>query len=167
MSCVILIGMPGAGKSTMGQALAARFNVGFVDTDDVLAVREGKSVAQLIKEMGVEKFARVESEVVEELQAHDCVIATGGSVVMHEAAMAHLKELGKIVFLDVSLREIAERVGDALARGVVGAHKMSMKEIYAMRRPAYLAQADLVVPNGTDEEIPEEALKKIREWLYG
>lgn len=167
MSCVVLVGMPGAGKSTVGRAWASRFNVGFVDTDDVIEVRAGKPVPQLIKELGAEGFAELEGQIVASLEAHDCIIATGGSVVMSEEAMAHLKELGKIVFLDVPLRDIAERVGDALARGVVGAHKMSMKEIFTKRRPMYLAQADLVVPNGDNEDFSEDALDKIGDWLHG
>lgn len=167
MSCVVLVGMPGAGKSTLGKEWAARFNVGFVDTDDVLSVRTGKTVHDLIKDLGVEDFTSLEEEVVSGLQAHDCVIATGGSVAMSKAAMDHLRSLGKVVFIDVPLRDISERVGDALARGVVGAHKMSMKEIYTSRRPMYLAQADLVVSNATGDEISDEALEKIGKWLNG
>lgn len=166
MSCVVLVGMPGAGKSTVGKALAAKLKVGYIDTDDMLAVRTGKAVHDLIQELGVEDFAELEGQVVKSLEAHDCVIATGGSVVMHTKAMDHLKKLGKVVFVDAPLRDIIDRVGGAVARGVAGAHNMSIKQIYEMRRPVYMEDADLVISNGEGEDIPEEAVAKIRKWLY-
>ncbi len=99
---IVLIGMPGVGKSTVGVVLAKRLGYGFVDSDLVLQEKYGKLLHELIEEKGVEGFWKLENDVNAALQCHSCVIATGGSAVDGAEAMEHLREIGTVVYLKLS-----------------------------------------------------------------
>jgi len=143
---LVLIGMPGAGKSTIGVLLAKALMRHFVDTDLVIQAAERKRLNHLIRERGPDGFRALEEFHVLALTATNSVIATGGSVVYSPAAMAHLKALGPIVWLDLPLAEIAARLGDLTTRGVVIAPGQTLAELYAERLPLYRQYADITVP---------------------
>ena len=142
---LILIGMPGAGKSTVGSALSEKIGYGYVDSDDVIVAREGKQLPEIIAERGMDGFLDVEAKVNAELCVDRCVIATGGSVIYRESAMKALKQMGKIVYLQLSYAEIERRLGDLTKRGVAIEGGKTLLDLYQERVPLYEKYADIVV----------------------
>ena len=145
MNNVILIGMPGAGKSTVGVVLAKKLGYAFVDADLVIQSREGKLLHEIISERGVEGFWRVEESVGESIEAHRTVIATGGSAVYGPKAMEHYKQIGTVVYLSLPLAGIRERLGDLDERGVTLREGQDLDSLYAERLPLYERYADITV----------------------
>lgn len=147
MNCrnIILIGMPGAGKSTVGVVLAKKLGYGFVDSDLVIQSREGRLLHEIISERGVEGFWAVEEEANNSIEAERTVIATGGSVVYGCKAMEHLKQIGTVVYLKLSCEAIADRLGDLDERGVTLRDGQGLTELYAERVPLYEKYADFTV----------------------
>lgn len=145
MKNVTLIGMPGAGKSTVGVVLAKRLGYRFVDSDLVIQEHYGKLLQELIEEYGTEGFWNLEDEVNATLKCTKTVIATGGSAVYGENAMKHLHKTGTIVYLKLPYEEIAERLGDLHARGVTVREGQSLRDLYEERLPLYERYADLTV----------------------
>jgi shikimate kinase len=143
-----LIGMPGAGKSTLGVLLAKRTARSFLDTDLLIQKAEGAPLQAIIEKRGVECFRRVEERVVLELDGSSSVIATGGSVVYSEAAMEHLGRLGRRIYLDVSLAELERRLGNLDTRGVIRDPGQDLEGLLAERRPLYERWADIRVECG-------------------
>ncbi|MBO5412085.1 MAG: shikimate kinase [Clostridia bacterium] len=142
---VILIGMPGAGKTTIGTELAERIGYGYVDVDSVIIAREGKCLNEIIAECGRENFLDIEAKVNSELCAERCVIATGGSVVYRESAMEKLRALGKIVYLQLPYAEIERRLGDLKQRGVALKDGFTLRDLYEERIPLYEKYAEITV----------------------
>lgn len=142
---IVLIGMPAAGKSTVGKVLAERTQRQFIDTDQVIEAATGKSLSALIAALGLDGFRRIEERAVASLEAVNAVISTGGSVVYSARAMRALAAKGRIVFLDVPLRELEARVGDPAARGMVIAPGQSFAALYAEREPLYRHYAEVTV----------------------
>lgn len=145
MKNIILIGMPGAGKSTVGVVLAKKLGYAFVDADLVIQSREGKLLHEIIAECGVEGFWRVEESVGESMEARRTVIATGGSAVYGPKAMAHYKQIGTVVYLALPLSEIRERLGDLNERGVTLREGQDLTGLYEERVPLYEKYADYTV----------------------
>lgn len=145
MKNIILIGMPGAGKSTVGVVLAKKLGYAFVDADLVIQSREGKLLHEIIAERGVEGFWRVEESVGESMEASRTVIATGGSTVYGPKAMAHYKQIGTVVYLSLPLDEIRERLGDLNERGVTLREGQDLAGLYEERVPLYEGYADYTV----------------------
>ncbi len=139
---VALIGMPGAGKSTLGVLFAKRTSRGFLDTDLRIQEEEGTSLQEIIEKRGVDEFRRIEERCVMELHCSHTVIATGGSVVYSEAAMEHIGRIALRVYLDVPLAELAHRLGDLDTRGVIRAPHQDLESLLAERRPLYERWAD-------------------------
>lgn len=142
---VILIGMPGAGKSTVGVVLAKKLGYGFVDSDLIIQERCGKLLHELIEEKGVEGFWEIEDAVNASLSLQRSVIATGGSAVYGREAMEHLREMGTVVYLKLSYEEIVERLGDLNARGVTLRPGQTLRELYEERIPLYEKYAHVTV----------------------
>ncbi len=142
---IILIGMPGVGKTTIGKRLAVMSGLGFLDTDRIIEAKTGHKIAQLLSEHGVGGFIEIENRICAALHAEYSVIATGGSVVYGEEAMAHLHDLGTIVYLQLDLIALSSRLGDLRTRGVVLPHGMSLEALYAERVPLYRKWADIVI----------------------
>ena len=142
---VILIGMPGAGKSTVGVVLAKRLGYAFMDSDLVIQNREGRLLHELISEKGVEGFWHIEEEINTSLEVDHTVIATGGSVIYGSRAMEHFRQIGTIVYLQLSLEAIAERLGDLNERGVTLREGQDLAALYAERIPMYERYADITV----------------------
>lgn len=142
---LILIGMPGSGKSTVGVVLAKLLGMHFCDTDLVLQQHCGKKLQEIIRTEGDAAFFRYEEEVLSALEVQNTVIATGGSAVYSDLAMRHLREGGKCVYLKVEEGEIERRLANFSDRGVVIADGMTLADLYAQRRPLYEKYADFTV----------------------
>ena len=145
MSNVVLIGMPGAGKSTVGVVLAKKLGYAFVDADLVIQSREGKLLHEIISERGVEGFWEVEESVGESIETDRTVIATGGSAVYGPKAMVHYKRIGTVIYLSLPLAGIRERLGDLDERGVTLREGQDLDGLYAERLPLYEKYADITV----------------------
>ena len=145
MNNVILIGMPGSGKTTVGTYLSEVIGYGYIDTDSVIIAREGKRLHEIIAERGTEAFLDVEAKVNSELAADCCVIATGGSAIYRDYAMKALRKMGKVIYLQLSYEEIARRLGDLAARGVALKDGFTLLDLYNERTPLYEKYADETV----------------------
>jgi shikimate kinase len=145
---LILIGMPSAGKSTVGVLLAKKMGYDFIDTDLLIQKQEGKLLRELIAEHGSEGFLKIENQVNRDLMADRAVIAPGGSVVYCEEAMLHYKEIGKIVYLKVSFENIEKRIGNPRKRGVVLAEGQTLRDLYEERTVLFEKYADIVIDEG-------------------
>ncbi len=142
---IVLIGMPGCGKSTVGVVLAKRLGYSFVDSDLVIQDIYGKLLHELIEEHGVEGFWKLENAVNASLDRNKSIIATGGSAVYGAEAMAHLREIGTVVYLKLPFEEIADRLGDLNARGVTLQPGQDLKALYEERVPLYEKYAHIIV----------------------
>jgi len=142
---IILIGMPGCGKSTVGVVLAKRLGYGFVDADLVVQSQQGKLLQQIIDTQGVEALLKAEAAALKSINCTNTVIATGGSAVYSAEGMAHLKRSGIALYIDLPLEQLAERLTNLDTRGVAGAADMTLGQIYDERTPLYKAVADITV----------------------
>ena len=144
---IVLIGMPGAGKSTLGIVLAKILNKNFVDADIVIQNQCDKTLQKLIDAMGPEGFIEIENQILRDLDASNSVIATGGSAIYSEEAMEHLGEIGTIIYLKISYDTLKDRLSDFDERGVVlkGGVSMSLRDLYDERIPLYEKYADITV----------------------
>ena len=142
---VILIGMPASGKSTVGVLLAKVLGCGFIDTDLLIQRQEGCRLEETIRTKGLEEFLDIEGRVCAGLDVERTVIATGGSVVYRDWAMEHLASLGTLVYLHVSLPELATRLSDMKGRGVALREGQTLADLYAERTVLYERYADLTV----------------------
>lgn len=145
MNNVILIGMPGAGKSSVGVVLAKHLGYRFVDSDLVIQEQEGKLLHQLIDEKGLAGFLEVEDRVNASLFFERAVIATGGSAIYGRKGMEHLAASGTIVYLKLGLPAIQERLGDLHERGVALKEGQTLEQLYEERIPYYEQYADLTL----------------------
>ena len=161
MKNVVLIGMPGSGKSTVGVLLAKVLGYEFLDSDLLIQKREGRLLSQVIQQEGIEGFIRIEEEVNAGIRKTDTVIATGGSAIYGARAMAHLRETGTIVYLKLPLEELQRRLGNLKCRGVVLKEGQTLQELYEQRAPLYERYADVEVDEtGLDVEQTLERLVK-------
>ena len=160
---IVLIGMPGAGKSTVGVVLAKKLGYAFLDSDLVIQSREGKLLDEIIEEHGVEKFWSIEEEANLSINTVRTVIATGGSVIYGSRAMEHLGQGGVIVYLKLSCEEIARRLGDLNERGVTLRKGQNLQMLYEERIPLYEKYADITVTceKLTIREIVEEIDRRV------
>ena len=145
---VALIGMPGAGKSTLGARLAKRTGRSLIDLDLLIRDSEGTPLSEIIEQRGTEAFRCIEEHYVTSLQCSNCVIATGGSVVYSEPAMEHLGKIAVRLYLDVPVAVLAHRLGDLDTRAVLRAPQQTLESLYEERRPLYERWADLRVDCG-------------------
>lgn len=163
---IVLIGMPGVGKSTIGIVLAKMLNCNFVDVDLLIQQRCDKTLQRLIDALGPAGFIEVENEVLMELQFNNTVISTGGSAVYSAGALKHLSDEGIIVYLQAPLSDIEERLSDFTERGVVMRQEgvISLENLYSERVPLYEKCADCIVD--VSGLAVSEAARKIKDLLY-
>lgn len=145
MRNIVLIGMPGAGKSTVGVVLAKRLGYRFLDSDLAIQEHYGKLLPELIREFGVEGFWEIEDEINASLKGSNTVIATGGSAVYGENAMKRFSKTGTVIYLKLPYEEIEERLGDLAERGVTVRKGQSLRELYEERLPLYERYAKLTI----------------------
>ncbi|MBQ8763067.1 MAG: shikimate kinase [Clostridia bacterium] len=163
MKNIVLIGMPGAGKSTIGVLLAKSMLMDFCDTDLIIQKKEGKALCEIIKEKGTEEFIAIEDEIIGAQSFNNCVVATGGSAVYGENAMKKLKENGITVYLKVNAEELEKRICNIHTRGIAMKEGTTIAELYAERAPLYEKYADITVD--CSESTPEECVDAIAETL--
>lgn len=156
---IILVGMPAAGKSTLGVLLAKRLRYNFVDTDISIQVRNDATLQELIAAYGNERMLELEAQVLRDIQPARCVVATGGSAVYSPGAMDQLRSTGPVVYLRVSFNEVARRVGDLTTRGVVVPPGYTLRDLYEERRVLYESYADVVVD--TSALTVEESVRRV------
>lgn len=161
---IILIGMPGAGKSTIGVLLAKSMLMDFTDTDLLIQRKYSAALCEIIAQKGIEEFLRIENDVICATEFYNCVIATGGSAVYGEQAMDKLRADGKVVYLKVGAEELKKRINNIHTRGIAMKEGTSIAELYAERAPLYEKYADITVDCAslTPEECVDEISRLIK-----
>lgn len=163
---IVLIGMPGAGKSTLGVLLAKELSRSFLDTDIYIQAREGLALQSILAERGLARFLAVEESHVLSLRLTGHVIATGGSVVYSPRAMSHLKKGGIAVLLDLDLPLLAERIQNMDSRGIAMAPGQDLETLHRERAPLYDRYADIRIScnHKGHEAVLREILGYLAEW---
>jgi shikimate kinase len=142
---IVLIGMPSAGKSTVGVVVAKNLGMSFVDTDVLLQTMQGRLLQDIINEDGIENFLKIEENTIISLDCKNTVIATGGSAIYSEQAMNHLKQNGIVIYLDIDLEVVNKRLNNIKTRGVVLGPSQTLEQVYATRKPLYERYADITI----------------------
>jgi shikimate kinase len=145
LSNIVLIGMPGSGKSTVGVILAKLTSRSFVDTDVLIQTKQGRSLQNIVDRHGYLALRAIEEKVLLDLDCRSHVIATGGSAVYSRAAMGHLKSYGIVVFLNVGLDTLKSRVHDFETRGLAKRPDQSVSDLFAERSVLYRQYADVTI----------------------
>ena len=158
---LVLIGMPGAGKSTIGALLAKAKAFDFIDVDECIIKRYNMPLQEMIDSQGVDVFLAREVEEIMRLSVENTVIATGGSAVLREEAMAHLTHSGHVIYLNPPLDVLAQRLTNMQSRGVAAPPCATLAEVYATRKPLYHRFAEITIDNGgqSAEETVAEILR--------
>ncbi len=146
MDNIILIGMPGSGKSTVGVVLAKALGLRFLDVDLLIQEREGALLQELIDSRGVERFLDLERDAVLSLDCRNTVVAPGGSCVCREESIAHMRRLGTVVYLQLPLEEVEGRIHNMASRGIALSPGQTLADVYQYRAPLYERCAHITVP---------------------
>lgn len=160
---IVLIGMPGVGKSTVGVVLAKVLGYRFIDADILIQEEENRLLHEIIAQDGIERFIEIENRVNSRIAARKSVIATGGSVIYGREAMEHLGREGTIVYLALPFASLCKRLNNIRGRGVVLREGQDLQSLYEERRPLYEKYADITI-NGEGLSV-EEAIAAIQEAL--
>ena len=160
---IILIGMAGCGKSTIGVLLAKNLAFRFLDSDLVIQERDGRRLQEIIDDLGPEKFSAYEDSVNASLDPHNTVVATGGSAVYGKNAMEHFNDIGTVVYLRTSFEEITRRIKDFNTRGLVIPEGKTFEDVYRERVPLYERYADITVDTDKKDlwDVVEEITKEL------
>lgn len=148
-SNIILIGMPGAGKSSIGIILAQSTGKNFLDTDSLIEKTQGKTLQEIIDSLGYMELRRIEEKILLKVNLTDHVISTGGSAAYSHKAMMHLKSNGIIIFLDVNIEILKKRIFNFDTRGIAKRADQSFEELFEERRALYVKYADIIVENSS------------------
>lgn len=161
---ITLVGMPGAGKSTVGVVLAKIAGYHFLDSDLLIQRETGKLLHELIEERGREGFLELEGRINASIDMEHAVIATGGSVIYEEDAMEHLKDISLVVYLCLPYEELKERLGSLSQRGVVLKPGETLRELYEERSALYEKYADVTVDTSqmSIQQAAEEILRRYK-----
>ena len=161
MKNIIFIGMPASGKSTVGVVIAKRLGYDFIDTDLLIQKQENRLLKEIIADVGNEGFLAIENQVNREVEAERAVISPGGSVIYCKEAMEHFKEIGTVVYLQVSFETIDARISCAKNRGVVLKEGQTLHDLYEERTKSFEKYADYIV---SEEGLSlEETIDKVLE----
>ena len=161
---IILIGMPGVGKSSVGVVLAKIFGYRFLDSDLIIQEEEGKLLHEIIAEEGLEGFIQIENRINANINCEKSIVATGGSAVYGKEAMEHFKEIGTVVYLKSDYKTIKKRLGDLVARGVAMKEGQTLKDLYEERVPLYEKYADIIVDESGCKNV-RETISKLLEMV--
>lgn len=164
---IVLVGMPGSGKSTVGVILAKLMSLNFVDTDVIIQTQQGRSLQDIVDGEGYLALRKIEEEALLKLDCRNHVIATGGSAVYSQAAMNHLKSNGIVVFLNVDMETLKIRVNDFDTRGLAKRPDQSVDDLFAERFALYRQYADVTVDcvGLTHEEVCARIIKAAKEGM--
>lgn len=168
VSNIVLIGMPGSGKSTVGVLLAKRLAFGFVDTDLLIQAAEGRTLQAIIDDDGYRVLRGIEQSELLALELEHHVIATGGSAVYSTEAMAHLRQNSTIVFLEVTLATVEQRIGDFSLRGISKRDDQSIAELFTERHELYSRSADVVIASDglSHEQVCDQIIEALNRTAY-
>jgi len=157
---IVLIGMPGVGKSTVGVILAKHTARAFIDTDVLIQTEQKKTLQDIVDTQGYLQLRKIEEDVLLRLRCDNTVISTGGSAVYSDAAMQHLRAIGIVVYLQLDLPALEQRVADFSLRGLAKRADQSFADLYAERTPLYAKYADLRIDCGhkTVEKICDDII---------
>lgn len=156
---IALIGMPGAGKSTVGVLLAKELARDFIDTDLLIQLRENKTLQDIILQSDYHQLRHVEHEVLQSLEADKHVIATGGSAVYSEAGMQRLAALGQVIYLYCPRQTLEGRIHNMASRGIAKPDEQSFESLFAERDPLYRRYADIVID--CSSKTPEQVVSEV------
>ena len=161
---IVLIGMPGAGKSTIGILLAKEMGLGFTDTDVAIQVREGRTLQEILDQSDYLKLRSIEEEVLLTTEIGEKVVATGGSAVYSDAGMNRLRESGTVAFLDMPLAELKHRIHNYEQRGIARRPDQSFADLFAERSVLYNKYADINIScaNLAPQEVVDIIKDKIK-----
>lgn len=163
MDNIILIGMPGAGKSTVGVVLAKILGYEFLDSDLVIQNTEKKLLSKIIEDNGIDEFIKIEERINQNLNVNKTVIATGGSAVYGHNAMLHFKDIGKIIYISIDYKQLTERLGDIKDRGIAIKSSQTLYDLYLERCPIYEKYADITVKsNNTITNVINDILSNLK-----
>lgn len=163
MDNIILIGMPGAGKSTVGVVLAKILGYKFLDSDLVIQNAEKKLLSKIIEDNGIDEFIKIEERVNQNLNVNKTVIATGGSAVYGHNAMLHFKDIGKIIYISIDYKQLTKRLGDIKDRGIAIKSNQTLYDLYLERCPIYEKYADITVKsNNTITNVINDILSNLK-----
>lgn len=160
---IILIGMPASGKSTAGKALAQALNMDFLDVDRVIEAREGGLLQTVLDRLGIEDFLDAERDAICSLDCRATVVAPGGSCVYRRESVEHMRGMGTVVYLRLSLDEVERRLNNLATRGVALAPGQTIADLYAFRTPLYEQCAHITVT--ADGQSPAETVERIKQAL--
>jgi len=164
---VVLIGMPGSGKSTVGVLLAKALGYGFLDVDLVIQQQENALLQEIIDQRGVDTFLDIEERVVCSLNCDRHIVSPGGSAVCREKGGLHLKSLGPVIYLRVPLEELTHRIKNLSTRGIAMQPGQTLADVMAYRAPLYDKYADLIVDCPTGQTLAQTAqiaLERLKEY---
>jgi shikimate kinase len=161
---IVLIGMAGVGKSTIGMALAADLGYDFIDVDDYILQKDGKRIQEIIYSEGEEVLLEIEKRRMYEIRLPEMVLAPGGSIIYHPDLMGYLKENAVLIYLDDSFANIEAKLVGGLDRGIVGLRYKTLRQIYEERRPLYVKYADITIDcrGREQDELVAEILERYR-----
>ncbi len=169
MKNIVLIGMAGSGKSTLGRAVATKLKMSFVDTDALIEEHEGRKLQPILDDLGCDGFIEVEEKVVSAVKYKRTVISTGGSVVYSDKAMKNLKKNGVVVYIYSPFDEVNARLGNLASRGVVIRPGFTLEMTYDEREPLYRKYADIVLDSSDNVPIDDLAVdleKKLKDFGF-
>ena len=163
---IVIIGMAGVGKSTIGMVLAQTLGYDFLDVDDYIFQQEGKRIQELIDSVGEEAFLDLEKRYMLEISLPRMVVAPGGSIIYHPDLMEYLRGKAVLVYLDDSFRNIETKLTGGLDRGIVGLRYKTLRQIYEERRPLYFKYADIIIDCRGKKQgaLVDEILKRYRQF---
>ena len=160
---IVLVGMSGSGKSSIGRKLAVKLNYEFIDVDDIIQRKTQMDLQDYIDRFGDEEFLQLEEKTVLDLTVQNCVIAPGGSVIYSEKAINHLKRNSIIIFLDISLEVVKSRTKDVETRGIVYLKRKSYEELFTERLALYRQYSDATVK--IDDLTIEQVIQRVSQSL--
>ena len=163
---IVIIGMAGVGKSTIGTVLAQTLEYDFLDVDDYIFQKEGKRIQELIDSVGEEAFLQLEKRHMLEIPLPRMVVAPGGSIIYHSDLMEYLKGNALLVYLDDSFASIEAKLTGGLDRGIVGLRYKTLRQIYEERRPLYFKYADIIIDcrGKEQDDLVSEILEHYRQF---
>jgi shikimate kinase len=156
---LVLIGMPGAGKSTLGRLLAQRLACEFIDTDALIEAKTQLTLQSILATQGYRALRMIEEQILVGINVQGTVIATGGSAPYSERGMAHLKHSGTILFVEITLATVMQRIGDYSSRGLACSPRQTLPSVFTERQALYRKYADLCVSG--DEQTTNQTLESI------